>query len=219
MCSSCSNCAGTSPAIHPARWIHLIATDPAAPLDLAAWCHLTGHRSLGCRRREPGLPRGGCAPSQRLGTPSRGHISVAAGRSTPRCGHRAGRPGTRLIGAGTAAVERPTICPQSDHPRPGRAGYATVTATARPRCIPHPRRACGLGRHRRGAAPAPRGPLDHRDPVAGGVSQPPAAAFSRWLRWRCCSPLTWSRHLQVTGRSWPQRPWQEGLGVPDRHQA
>lgn len=23
--------------------VHLIATDPAAPLDLPAWCHLTGH--------------------------------------------------------------------------------------------------------------------------------------------------------------------------------
>ena len=27
--------------------IHLVATDPAAPLDLPAWCHLTGHRYLG----------------------------------------------------------------------------------------------------------------------------------------------------------------------------
>ena len=27
--------------------IHLIATDPAAPLDLPAWCHLTGHHYLG----------------------------------------------------------------------------------------------------------------------------------------------------------------------------
>lgn len=27
--------------------IHLIATDPAAPLDLLAWCHLTGHTYLG----------------------------------------------------------------------------------------------------------------------------------------------------------------------------
>jgi len=27
--------------------IHLIARDPAAPLDLAAWCHLTGHTYLG----------------------------------------------------------------------------------------------------------------------------------------------------------------------------
>lgn len=27
--------------------VHLVATDPAAPLDLPAWCHLTGHEYLG----------------------------------------------------------------------------------------------------------------------------------------------------------------------------
>jgi tRNA 2-thiouridine synthesizing protein A len=27
--------------------VHLIASDPAAPLDLPAWCHLTGHTYLG----------------------------------------------------------------------------------------------------------------------------------------------------------------------------
>ncbi|MEV4331254.1 sulfurtransferase TusA family protein [Streptomyces sp. NPDC049597] len=27
--------------------VHVIATDPAAPLDLPAWCHLTGHTYLG----------------------------------------------------------------------------------------------------------------------------------------------------------------------------
>jgi tRNA 2-thiouridine synthesizing protein A len=27
--------------------IHLIANDPAAPIDLPAWCHLTGHAYLG----------------------------------------------------------------------------------------------------------------------------------------------------------------------------
>jgi tRNA 2-thiouridine synthesizing protein A len=27
--------------------VHLLATDPAAPLDLAAWCHMTGHTYLG----------------------------------------------------------------------------------------------------------------------------------------------------------------------------
>ncbi|MFF5262849.1 sulfurtransferase TusA family protein [Actinomadura viridis] len=27
--------------------VHLIAADPAAPLDLAAWCHMTGHEYLG----------------------------------------------------------------------------------------------------------------------------------------------------------------------------
>ncbi|WP_307797998.1 sulfurtransferase TusA family protein [Actinoplanes flavus] len=27
--------------------VHLIANDPATPLDLPAWCHLTGHTYLG----------------------------------------------------------------------------------------------------------------------------------------------------------------------------
>jgi tRNA 2-thiouridine synthesizing protein A len=27
--------------------IHLMASDPAAPIDLPAWCHLTGHLYLG----------------------------------------------------------------------------------------------------------------------------------------------------------------------------
>ena len=31
----------------PGTLVHLRATDPAAPLDLAAWCHLTGHTYLG----------------------------------------------------------------------------------------------------------------------------------------------------------------------------
>lgn len=34
--------------------VHLIATDPAAPLDLPAWCHLTGHEYLGV---QPDAPR------------------------------------------------------------------------------------------------------------------------------------------------------------------
>ncbi|CAL9656067.1 hypothetical protein SUDANB105_06807 [Streptomyces sp. enrichment culture] len=31
----------------PETLVHVIATDPAAPLDLPAWCHLTGHTYLG----------------------------------------------------------------------------------------------------------------------------------------------------------------------------
>ncbi|WP_242614311.1 nitrilase-related carbon-nitrogen hydrolase [Actinomadura roseirufa] len=31
----------------PGTVVHLIATDPAAPIDLPAWCHLTGHAYLG----------------------------------------------------------------------------------------------------------------------------------------------------------------------------
>ncbi|MEV4060335.1 sulfurtransferase TusA family protein [Nonomuraea dietziae] len=34
-------------AIAPGGMVHLITHDPAAPLDLAAWCHLTGHTYLG----------------------------------------------------------------------------------------------------------------------------------------------------------------------------
>jgi tRNA 2-thiouridine synthesizing protein A len=30
--------------------IHLIASDPAAPIDLPAWCYLTGHDYLGSVR-------------------------------------------------------------------------------------------------------------------------------------------------------------------------
>ena len=37
----------------PGTVIHLIATDPAAPLDRAAWCHLTGHRYLGTTGDSP----------------------------------------------------------------------------------------------------------------------------------------------------------------------
>jgi len=47
-----SNCGTTPPRLPPGTVIHLIARDPAAPVDLAAWCHLTGHIYLG-RVREP----------------------------------------------------------------------------------------------------------------------------------------------------------------------
>lgn len=35
----------------------LIATDPAAVVDLPAWCHLTGHHYLGVGRHADGRPR------------------------------------------------------------------------------------------------------------------------------------------------------------------
>ncbi|MFC0597893.1 sulfurtransferase TusA family protein [Streptomyces palmae] len=31
----------------PGTLVHVVATDPAAPLDLPAWCHMTGHDYLG----------------------------------------------------------------------------------------------------------------------------------------------------------------------------
>ncbi|MFF7216356.1 sulfurtransferase TusA family protein [Streptomyces sp. NPDC008238] len=33
--------------LEPGSVVHVIATDPAAPLDLSAWCHMTGHDYLG----------------------------------------------------------------------------------------------------------------------------------------------------------------------------
>ncbi|MEU8139562.1 sulfurtransferase TusA family protein [Streptodolium elevatio] len=40
----------------PGTLVHVTATDPAAPLDLPAWCHMTGHTYLG------ELPTGGGNP-------------------------------------------------------------------------------------------------------------------------------------------------------------
>ncbi len=36
--------------------VRLVATDPAAPIDLPAWCHLTGHAYLGSGRGPDGRP-------------------------------------------------------------------------------------------------------------------------------------------------------------------
>lgn len=40
----------------PGTVVHLLASDPAAPLDLAAWCHLTGHTYLGPLPPTAGTP-------------------------------------------------------------------------------------------------------------------------------------------------------------------
>ena len=34
-------------AAEPGTIVHVIATDPAAPRDLPAWCHMVGHDYLG----------------------------------------------------------------------------------------------------------------------------------------------------------------------------
>jgi tRNA 2-thiouridine synthesizing protein A len=36
--------------------LRLVATDPAAVIDLPAWCHLTGHRYLGAGLEPDGRP-------------------------------------------------------------------------------------------------------------------------------------------------------------------
>lgn len=38
---------GLVDSLDPGTVVHLRATDPAAPIDLPAWCHLTGHDYLG----------------------------------------------------------------------------------------------------------------------------------------------------------------------------
>ncbi|MEU1571654.1 sulfurtransferase TusA family protein [Streptomyces collinus] len=40
----------------PGTVVHVIATDPAAPLDLPAWCHMTGHHYLGSVPDPAGRP-------------------------------------------------------------------------------------------------------------------------------------------------------------------
>ena len=40
----------------PQSWLRLVATDPAAVLDLPAWCYLTGHAYLGHGRQDDGRP-------------------------------------------------------------------------------------------------------------------------------------------------------------------
>ncbi len=40
--------AARSRSLAPRTRIRLLATDPAAVVDLPAWCHLTGHEYLGC---------------------------------------------------------------------------------------------------------------------------------------------------------------------------
>jgi tRNA 2-thiouridine synthesizing protein A len=49
----------------PGTVVHLLAADPAAPLDLAAWCRLTGHTYLGP------LPDTGTTPGYALRTAAR----------------------------------------------------------------------------------------------------------------------------------------------------
>ncbi|MEV4255215.1 sulfurtransferase TusA family protein [Spirillospora sp. NPDC049652] len=42
--------------LSPGTLVHLLASDPAAPIDLPAWCHLTGHHYLGPIPEPAGTP-------------------------------------------------------------------------------------------------------------------------------------------------------------------
>ena len=46
--------AARSRHLAPGVTVRLLATDPAAPIDLPAWCHLTGHSYLGPGRGADG---------------------------------------------------------------------------------------------------------------------------------------------------------------------
>ncbi|GAB3256871.1 hypothetical protein GCM10027456_34400 [Kineosporia babensis] len=37
----------------PGTVVQVLTTDPAAPIDLPAWCHLTGHEYLGLVHEHP----------------------------------------------------------------------------------------------------------------------------------------------------------------------
>ena len=37
----------------PGTVVHVLTTDPAAPIDLPSWCHLTGHEYLGKLEETP----------------------------------------------------------------------------------------------------------------------------------------------------------------------
>jgi tRNA 2-thiouridine synthesizing protein A len=56
---------GQLAALPAGTLVHLLATDPTAPIDLAAWCHLTGHLYLGP------LPATGDIPGYALQTADR----------------------------------------------------------------------------------------------------------------------------------------------------
>ncbi len=48
--------AARSRTLDPGSTVRLLATDPAAPIDLPAWCRLTGHAYLGPGRTAEGRP-------------------------------------------------------------------------------------------------------------------------------------------------------------------
>lgn len=88
----------------PGTVVHVVATDPAAPLDLPAWCHMTGHDYLG---PVPGerpvyalrLTAGAVATRPDAPWHPAGPQEAADGpRETPR------RPGPRRSGAPSGTV-------------------------------------------------------------------------------------------------------------------
>lgn len=68
----------------PGTIVEVITSDPAAPLDLPAWCHLTGHRYLGTLRgAEPPTHRLQTAAYPRRTTAERPWHPAEAGTQAP----------------------------------------------------------------------------------------------------------------------------------------
>ncbi|MFD3354251.1 sulfurtransferase TusA family protein [Streptomyces fradiae] len=96
----------------PGTVVHVVATDPAAPLDLPAWCHMTGHTVP-----RPGR-RGRRGPDRVRAAPLGGSPRNARGRPLA--------PGS--AGLLVAAVRRPP--PSTDGGRGGRPPSPTGCAVA-----------------------------------------------------------------------------------------
>jgi tRNA 2-thiouridine synthesizing protein A len=54
----------------PGAVVHLVTTDPAAPIDLPAWCHLTGHTYLGPVPGDAAVTRPAREPAPLPGPPA-----------------------------------------------------------------------------------------------------------------------------------------------------
>lgn len=68
----------------PGTIVEVITTDPAAPLDLPAWCHLTGHGYLGpVSGAEPPTHRLQIAADSRRTQPERPWHPADAGAPAP----------------------------------------------------------------------------------------------------------------------------------------
>jgi len=86
----------------PGTVIRLIATDPAAPLDIPVWCHLTGHAYVGAGR----------------GPDGRSHFDI---RLTGTAGRtQCGRPWhlARCDDADNHQPDRPSAVSQTEPPAP-----------------------------------------------------------------------------------------------------
>ncbi|CAM5650740.1 hypothetical protein GCM10010261_61870 [Streptomyces pilosus] len=87
-------------AAKPGTVVHVITTDPAAPLDLPAWCHMTGHHYFGpvvnsadapvyaLRITAVARPTRADAPGMRMtrkadGPPHLGSLAVRSGWAVP----------------------------------------------------------------------------------------------------------------------------------------